>query len=219
MRNLVIFGDTQYAERLYKYILLENVDRVVAFTQERNFVSRNCIQNIPVLNFEELHDIMIEEFEIIIGIGYTKMNHLKAKILEKCKIFNYNIGSYISKNAMVYSEDIGVGTFIAPGAIIGPSCKIGIGNYLESAVVFSHDNIIGDYNYFSTNSVLGGFTQVKNNCFFGLHSTIRDGISIDDNNLIGSSANVLKSISCKGGVFVGNPAKQLLNKESLSTII
>ena len=28
MRNLVIFGDTQYAERLYKYIVLEGVDRV-----------------------------------------------------------------------------------------------------------------------------------------------------------------------------------------------
>lgn len=219
MRNLVIFGDTQYAERLYKYIMLEGVDRVVAFTQERNFMSRRNVQHIPVLNFEELKDIMNEEFEVILGIGYTKMNHFKAEICEKCRGLNYSIGSYISKKSLIYSNDIGEGTFIAPGAIIGPGCKIGIGNYLESAVVLSHDNIIGDYNFFSTNSVLGGFAQVNNNCFFGLHSTIRDGISINDNNLIGSNANVLKSISSTGGVFVGNPAKPLFNKESLTTKI
>ena len=61
MRNLVIFGDTQYAERLYKYIVLEGVDRVIAFTQEKNFVSRKSIQGIPVMNFGELHYIMKEE--------------------------------------------------------------------------------------------------------------------------------------------------------------
>lgn len=219
MRNLVIFGDTQYAERLYKYITIEGVDHVIAFTQEKDFVSRRNIQGIPVLNFEELPIIMKEEFEIILGIGYTKMNQLKEKIFKKCKDLDYPIGSYISKNAIVYSCDIGEGTFIAPGAIIGPDCKIGIGNYLESAVVLSHDNIIGDYNFFSTNSVLGGFAQVNNNCFFGLHSIIRDGISINDNNLIGSGANVLKSIDYTGGVFVGNPAKQLSDKESLTTSI
>ena len=219
MRNLVIFGDTQYAERLYKYIVLEGVDRVIAFTQEKDFVSRKSIQGIPVMNFEELHYIMKEEFEIILGIGYTKMNLLKAEIFKKCKDLDYLIGSYISKNAILYSDDIGEGTFIAPGTIIGPDCRIGIGNYIASAVVFSHDNIIGDYNFFSTNSVFGGFAQVNNNCFFGLHSTVRDGVLINDNNLIGSGANVLKTIDYIGGVFVGNPAKQLLDKKSFTTRI
>ena len=124
MRNLVIFGDTQYAERLYKYIVLEGVDRVIAFTQEKNFVSRKSIQGIPVMNFGELHYIMKEEFEIILGIGYTKMNLLKAEIFKKCKDLDYLIGSYISKNAILYSDDIGEGTFIAPGTIIGPGCRI-----------------------------------------------------------------------------------------------
>ena len=195
MRNLVIFGDTQYAERLYKYIVLEGVDRVIAFTQEKNFVSRKSIQGIPVMNFGELHYIMKEEFEIILGIGYTKMNLLKAEIFKKCKDLDYLIGSYISKNAILYSDDIGEGTFIAPGTIIG------------------------DYNFFSTNSVFGGFAQVNNNCFFGLHSTVRDGVLINDNNLIGSGANVLKTIDYIGGVFVGNPAKQLLDKKSFTTRI
>lgn len=219
MRNLVIFGDTSYAERLYIYIAREGLDRVIAFTQEKDFVSRKSIQGIPVLNFEDIRDSLQDKFEIILGIGYTKMNQLKAKILKKCKNLNYPVGSYISRNAIVYSDDIGEGTFIAPGAIIGPGCIIGIGNYLASAVVLSHDNIIGDYNFFSTNSVFGGFAQVNNNCFFGLHSTIKDGISINDNNLIGSGANVLKSIDYIGGVFVGNPAKQLLNKDSFTTTI
>ena len=32
MQNLVIFGDTQFAERIYKYIKIEQAFNVLAFT-------------------------------------------------------------------------------------------------------------------------------------------------------------------------------------------
>lgn len=40
MRNLIIFGDTPFAERLFKYIKFEGKDKVIAFTQEKNFISK-----------------------------------------------------------------------------------------------------------------------------------------------------------------------------------
>lgn len=199
MRNLIIFGDTPFAERLYKYISFEGRDRVIAFTQEKDFISRSELQGLPVYSFEQLRN-NISDFEIVLGIGYTKMNQLKKKIYDLCKSQGYKIATYISTNAMVYSDDIQDGCFIAPGAVVGPGCKLGVGNYLASSVILSHDNEVGNFNFLSTNTVFGGFSKVQDNCFFGLHSTIKDDITIASNNLFGSSVNVLKSITCMGGI-------------------
>lgn len=220
MRNLIIFGDTPFAERLFKYISIEAKDNVIAFTQEKSYISRKEIQGIPVVPFEELDGLLDEDFEIIIGIGYTQMNQLKKKIYKMCKEKKYKVGTYISSNAIVYSSEFGEGCFIAPGSIVGPGCKFGICNYLESSVVLSHDNSLGNFNFLSTNAVFGGNARVENNCFFGLHSTVKDGITIASDNLFGSCANIIEPIGyVGGGVFVGNPARQLIGKESYRTII
>lgn len=219
MRNLVIFGDTQFAERLSKYIILEGVDCIIAFTQEERFMTRTEINGIPVIPFEQLGRSLNDAFEVILGIGYMKMNSLRAQLYRLCNDAGYQVGSYISPKAIVYSEDLGEGTFVCPGAVIGPGCRLGKCNYLASAAVLSHDNILGDNNFISTNVIFGGFAKVENNCFFGLHSTIKDGIIIASNTLIGSASNVLQSIMETGRVYVGNPARLLLDKKSANTKI
>ena len=218
MRNLVIFGDTQFAERLFKYIELEGQDKVIAFTQEKSFISKVELQGCPVIPFEELATIDTD-FEIILGIGYSKMNQLKRKVYNLCVNNGYKVATYISSKAVVYTQDILDGCFIAPGAIVGPGCKLGRGNYLESAAALSHDNELGDFNFLSTNAVFGGFAKVEDNCFFGLHCTVRDSVSVASDSLVGSAANVLKSITCRGGVYVGNPARKLEDKDSKKTKI
>lgn len=198
MRNLIIFGDTTFAERLFKYISFEGRDKVIAFTQEQNFISKRELQGLPVIPFEELETLNLD-FEIVIGIGYTQMNQLKKKVYDLCKSKGYKVATYISTNAIVYTNDIQEGCFLAPGAVVGPGCKLGKANFLGSSVVLSHDNEIGDFNYISTNAVFGGFSKVKDNCFFGLHCTIKDGIDIASNNLFGFAANILMSINILGG--------------------
>lgn len=217
MRNLVIFGDTQFAERLSRYIILEGEDRVCAFTQEESFMRRTEISGIPVIPFEKLGVTLKEDFSVILGIGYTKMNTLRAIIYNLCEESGYKVGTYISSKASVYSNEIGEGSFVCPGVVIGPNCKLGRGNYIETSAVLTHDNTLGDFNFISTNAVLGGFSKVENNCFIGLHSTIKDDVTIASGNLIGASANVLKSIADVGGVHVGNPARQLSGKKSINT--
>lgn len=219
MRKLVIFGDSQFAERLYKYISLEKVDEVIAFTQEQDFITRSEIQGLPVIPFESLPSEIKDGYEIIIGIGYSDMNRLRQSVYNKCVASGAKVTSYISINAVVYSEHIEEGNFICPGAVIGPDVKMGICNFVASGTIFSHDNEIGNFNFFSTNAVLGGFAKIGNNCFLGLHSTIRDGINIADRILVGAAANVLNSIDDIGGVYVGNPAIRLENKESVNTIL
>lgn len=211
MRNLIIFGDSQFSERISKYIIAEGKDNLIAFTQEKQYMKRCDINNYKVIPFEELSSVH-EEFEIILGVGYSNMNTLREKIYKLCKSAGYKVGTYISAHAICYTEDIGDGNFVCPGAVIGPGCIIGKANYFASCVVLSHDNQVGDFNFISTSTVFGGFARVKDRCFFGLNSTVKDNVVVANENLIGSAANVIKSISYVGGVYIGNPAHELTDR-------
>ncbi len=193
MRKHVIFGNTSFTERIALYITAEGKDSVIAFTQEKDYISCPEISGLPVLEFERLRELVDCDCELVLGIGYTQMNTLREAIYLKCKKAGFHIATYISTRAIVYSSNIGEGCFICPGAVIGPGCTIGIGNYLEIATVLSHDNEIGNFNFFSTNVVLGGTAKIGSYCFLGLHSTVRNGISINDKTLIGAHANMILS--------------------------
>ena len=192
MRNLIIFGDTSFAERLSLYIETEKIDKVIAFTKEKKFISRKEINGLPIIPFEELDD-KFSDFEIIIGIGYSNMNKLRAHIFDICKK-RYKIGSYISSKATVYTSSIGEGVFVMPCVHIGPGCRIGNGCIFESATVLTHDITVGKFNYISANATIGGHATIGDNCFIGLSATIKNNISIEGFTLVGASANCVKTI-------------------------
>lgn len=214
MRNIVIFGDSSFAERISIYIREEKQDKLVAFTLDKDRITRTTIDGVPIIPFDELNrHLGINSFEIILGIGYTRMNDLREMIYNKCIELGYKVGSYVSSNAIVYASDIGNGTIILPYAMIGPRSKIGKCVFFESSSILSHDNIIGDFNFISTNVVMGGNARIGNHCFIGLHSTIKNSITLPDYTFVGAGSNVIKVFSSDiYGVYVGNPAKRLINK-------
>lgn len=80
MRNLIIFGDSQFSERISKYIIAEGKDRLIAFTQQKNYMTRCQIDTCKVIPFENLSSLK-EDFEIILGVGYSDMNTLSSRFI------------------------------------------------------------------------------------------------------------------------------------------
>lgn len=218
MNDIVIYGDSDFAERIYLYIKLEKEINVLAFTNSRNFKTRDVICGLPVIPFEELDNILKgKNFKILIAVGYSSMNKLRSKIHAECVNAGFSIATYISKTAILYSNDIGEGTIIMPNVYIGPRCSIGTSNIFAANSCVAHDNTIGDFNFISSNVALGGGASVLNNCFLGLSSTIKDGVIIEEYSLLGQAANVLQSTD-KYGVYAGNPAKKIRNNSLESKI-
>lgn len=211
MKNYIIFGDSHFAERLANYILFEKQSKLLCFTQEDDFCSRDSILELPVVPLSKLRNTFDCEFEILVAIGYSQMNNLRERMYNMLVEAGFVIGSWISSNAIVYSNKMGDGTIILPNTVIGPGCEMGKCNFFESSVVLSHDNKVGDFNFFSTNVVLGGGATVKNHCFLGLNSTIKSSIEIVDYSLVGSATNVLTNTELCG-VYVGNPSRKLERK-------
>lgn len=66
------------------YIEAEKIDKVIGFTQEKQFISCEEINGLPIIPFVDL-DNECSNFEIIIGIGYSNMNKLRTHIFDICK--------------------------------------------------------------------------------------------------------------------------------------
>lgn len=211
MRNLVIFGDSPFDERLAKYILFEKKDRLLCFTQEDAFCSRDTVLALPVVPLSSLRGTIKVEFEILLAVGYIHMNNLREKLYHMLVNLGFKIGIWVSTNALIYSASIGEGTVILPNVVVGPSCQIGKCNLFESSVSLSHDNKVGDFNFFSTGVVVGGSSEIKNHCFLGLNSTVKSSICLHNYTLLGASTNILKSTN-EFEVYVGNPAKKMEHK-------
>lgn len=219
MENIVIYGETAFAERIYSYIKFENVMNVLSFTNAKAFKEKEAIQDVPVIAFEELGERFKGiEFSILIAVGYVQMNNIRKKIYDECKEAGYRIATYISKTTTLYSNDIGEGCIIMPNVYVGSNCRIGTGNIIASCTCLSHDNSIGDFNFISSNAIFGGHSTVCNNCFIGLGSVIRDGITINNYSLVGSATNLMTSTDPEG-IYVGNPSHKLEGKKSLNTKI
>lgn len=132
----------------------------------------------------------------------------------------YKLCTFISANANVYTDKIGDGSIIMPGAFVGPYVELGVSDIIYANVSLTHHITIGDFVFIGSGCVVGGNVKIGDNCFVGLNSTIKNKAKISSYTLIGSGTNVLSSITeGKGAVYVGNPARCLADKRSVDVKI
>lgn len=135
--------------------------------------------------------------EIILGSGKTS---IKKKMLDEVgddrSFFSVIVGR-------VYGE-VGVGSVIAPGAVVAPFAKIGKHVLVNYGATVGHDTVIGDLSVVSPNSAVGGNCKIGRAVYIGAGSSIIENVSIGNDSIIGMGATVLKDVPpcC---IVVGNP--------------
>ena len=216
-KNYVIYGDTPFAEELFNIISFEGRDCVVAFTNDKAFMTREIIRGLRVIPFDELVKTIEVPFEVLLAYGYTKMNSLREKVYNECKSAGMKVGTYISTNALCYTDGIGEGSMVWPNVYIGPGACIGRCNIIQASCTLAHDNTIGDFNYLAPGVVLGGRVSVANYCFLGLSCTVKSEVHISDETLLGCGCNMIHN-SINEGCYYGNPGR-LSEKHSSDTVI
>ncbi len=206
MDKVIIAGTTDFSVMTYKILTIDQEAEVLGFTVNKEYLKDKKIEGLPVYPLEDLHDIFPDnDFSILLTIGYSKMNDNRKKMFDECKKLKLKIYTYISKRAVVYSDEISEGSMIFPGTFVGPSVKIGICNILHENVYVTHNNEIGEFCYFAGGTMIGGQAIIGNNCFTGMNSTIRNGIKLADRTFI--AANSFISRNTKAGLgYIGAPA-------------
>lgn len=209
-QNIVIYGDSDFAEQAYSQFEMDGRYTVVAFTVDESKYKRTTFNGLPIIKFQLLKkEYSTDDVLIFPAIGYTRSNKIREIVSNEIESRGYKLMTYISKLANIGKDvKIGDGCYICEFVSVGTKTQIGKGTIILPNTAIGYAITIFDYCYISVSVSIGGKTVIKNNTFLGLSSTIKNSIEIAEYNIIGSAANVVKSTTANG-LYVGNPARRV----------
>tara|TARA_B110000467_G_C18283091_1_gene459861 strand:+ start:172 stop:873 length:702 start_codon:yes stop_codon:yes gene_type:complete len=210
MEKIVIFGTGTFAEVAYFYLKNDSKYEIVAFTENRKFIKKDKLFDLPIIPFEEIENkYNPSDYQLFIAVVYTKMNRIREKIFNEAKSKGYNLIKYINSKAIIWGEvEIGENCFILENVVIQPFVKIGNNVIIWSGNHIGHHTTINDHCFITSHVVISGNVNVGERCFLGVNSTIRDGITIANDCLVGAGAIILDDTKHKE-VYKSSPTKPL----------
>lgn len=207
MSKVIIFGLEDFAELAYYYLLNDSNYDVVAFCVNQDFMAGKYEFNgLPVIAFEEIEKIYPpNEYKFFAPMSPAKMNRVRESIFFEIKKKGYQLISYVSSKATVFSNQIGENCFILEDNTIQPFTKIGNNVILWSGNHIGHHGIIEDHVMFTSHVVMSGHCIVKKYCTLGVNSTLRDGVTIAEGTFVAMGACIIRNTD-EWSIYKGNPA-------------
>jgi sugar O-acyltransferase (sialic acid O-acetyltransferase NeuD family) len=208
MKPVVIFGAGEFAEVAHFYLTHDTDKKIAAFTVDSDRITGNQFNGLPVIAFEELsQSYPSSDFDMLVAVGYSRMNQGRADKCFQAKEKGYQLISYVCSKSVVWPGlKIGENCFVLENMTIQPFVSIGNNVTLWSGNHIGHHSRIGDNCFLTSHVVVSGGVEIGNNCFLGVNATIRDHIKIAPHCVIGANTLILKDTQEKG-VYIGNPAE------------
>lgn len=211
-RNLVIVGDSAFAEIAHEYFEHDSSYRVVAFAVESAFRKRTEFRGLPVVEFEQLERSFDPAgHDVYAALVYTQLNRLRTRLSSEAKARGFRLASYVSSRAFVWRNvELGEHCFVFEHNTVQPFVRIGDNVVLWSGNHIGHHSTIGANSFVSSHVVISGFVDVGESCFLGVNSTFVNNISVGRDSWIGPGVTVKRDVAA-GSLFKGSrdePATQ-----------
>ncbi len=202
MSKVVIFGTTDFARIASVYLDRDSEHEVVAFTVNEEYIDADELLGRPVVPWEKLVDSHPpDDFEMLVGIGFSQVNRTRADVYERCKDAGYSFVTYVCSRATLIDDiEIGENTFIFEDNVIQPFVTIGSNTILWSGNHIGHDATIGDHVFIASHAVVSGNVTIGDYSFVGVNATFRDGITVAPKSIIGAGALIMKD-TIEGGIY------------------
>ena len=204
-KELIIIGDSAFAQIAYEYFSSNPEYIVVAFSVERAFLRNQTLFGLPVVAFEDLEKVFDPAAcKVFVAITYTQLNRVRTRLYKEARRKGFEVVSYISPAAFVWKNvTIGENCFIFENNVIQPFVKIGNNVILWSGNHIGHHSVIHDNVFIASHVVVSGFVEVGENCFLGVNSTIANNVKIAEDCVIGAGSLISRDTD-KGTVYKGN---------------
>ena len=137
----------------------------------------------------------------LITVGQIKSADIRLKIFNKLKKLKFNLPIIKSPYSIVSRHSqIGEGTIIMHGAIVGPKVKIGKNCIINSNSLIEHGSIIGDNTHIATSVTINGNVKIGSDTFIGSKTAIKQKVTIGNNSIIEMGQVIFKS--CPPNSFI-----------------
>ena len=191
-RQLVIIGDSAFAEVAYEYFTHDSPYEVVAFSVESAYLKRDTLFGLPVVPFEELpsrFDPQTTDFYA--AIVYSQLNRLRARMYQAAKAMGFAPASYVSSRAFVWPNvKLGEHCFVFEDNTVQPFVTLGDNVVLWSGNHVGHHSHIGNHCFISSQVVISGFCAVGDHSFIGVNSCVANNVSIGTDCWIGPGCTI-----------------------------
>lgn len=208
--DIILFGNGQWAEFLFRTLTASQLYRVVAFTVDKPYIQSGQLLGVPVLAFDEIENhIPPSSAKMLIGLGFQQKNRLRSRKCEEAKAKGYDLIQFVSPTAMVASDvEMGANCVVHEGAILQSFCRVGEDSQILSGANVSHHCEIGSHCFLAGSVTLGGGCNIGDYCFIGMNATIVQGVKIASDVIVGAGSVVIEDI-LEPGTYVGSPVRRV----------
>lgn len=168
----------------------------------------NEVDGFPVVGGMDLLNDgnFIKEHDFIVGIGDCKIRgEISRLILSRGGTL---INSIHPSVVICHNVEIGDGTAIMPGAVIGTGCRIGKYCIVNDCVGLAHDTHVGDGADVNNGSHTAGSVAIGEEAFLGIGVSVLSHRCIGPRAIVGAGSVVTKNVDPDTTV-AGVPARVL----------
>jgi sugar O-acyltransferase (sialic acid O-acetyltransferase NeuD family) len=142
----------------------------------------------------------------IIGVGNTAL-------ARRAQLHGVLVAAGVPQPPLVHprataspSAEVGAGSVVFAGSVLGSAVRIGVNAVLYSAVVVEHECVLGDHVYLSPGVILSGQVTVGTGAFLGAGAVVLPGLRIGAGAVVAAGAVVTADVA-PGQTVMGVPAR------------
>jgi sugar O-acyltransferase (sialic acid O-acetyltransferase NeuD family) len=209
-KAVVIFGTGGTGSALHYNLSHDGAFKVAAFTVDREFMTEPDFMGCPVVPFDEIEaHYPPDRFQMIIALGYARVNHLRAERYMQAKDKGYSLLRFISPQAQVWKGfTSGDNCKIGSGSLLQPFSHIGNNVFIGSGCIIGHHSTIMDHVFIASGVTIAGGVTVEPYAFIGTGAVVRNRIRIAAESVVGAGAIILQDTD-RCGVYLASPATKL----------
>jgi sugar O-acyltransferase (sialic acid O-acetyltransferase NeuD family) len=206
--NLIIVGDSLFAQVAHECFTRDSEYTVVAFAVERAHRNRDELFGLPVVDFEDLEDwYPPESHSVYAALIYTELNRLRTRLAATAKDKGFRLASYVSGDALVWPNvTFGEHCFVFEGNIVQPFVSLGDNVVLWSGGVLSHHVTVDANCFLAPRVAISGSSHIGESCFLGVNSTVVNDVEIGRDSWIGPGVTVTANVPAAS--FIRPPRPQ-----------
>lgn len=205
MNGVIVFGTNDISQLATFYLRRDSHWNPVAYCVDGDHLKESRLDGLPVVPFEEV-ELSYEpgKYQFFAPLYDNKLRQRKA---DEISAKRYNLISYVSSHAVVWSS-VGDNCFVMEGNVIQPFVKVGNNVVLWSGNHIGHHSVIRDNVFFASHVVLSGHCEVGPYSWFGVNSTIRDHVKIAEGTFLCMGADMTHD-TVPYRKYKGSPAEEV----------
>ena len=197
MSKIILFGTGRGADVAYRFLTRDSDHTICGFALDRQFITNTTFHDLPVVPFEDVEQrFPPNEYQMLVLLGYQRMNALRAEKYLAAKKKGYSLASYVNSH-FYRAEDLAVGEncFILDNQSISLDVKIGNNVVMWSGNHIGDMTTIGDHVWIASHATIAAEVEVQPSCFIGIGATIGNKVTLGCGTFVGADALVVSSTS------------------------